>query len=53
MKKIFYVLFSLIFLLKVEAQKKKNGVIENTDIFVETYIKPIKVTPANSIVKYK
>ena len=23
--------------------KKKNGIIENTDIFVETYIKPIKV----------
>ena len=23
--------------------KKKNGVIENTDIFVETYIRPIKV----------
>ena len=24
-------------------EKKKNGVIENTDIFVETYIRPIKV----------
>jgi len=24
-------------------EKKKNGVIENTDIFVETYIQPIKV----------
>ena len=23
--------------------KKKNGIIENTDIFVETYIRPIKV----------
>ena len=24
-------------------EKKKNGIIENTDIFVETYIRPIKV----------
>ena len=24
-------------------EKKKNGVIENTDIFVETYIRPIKI----------
>ena len=24
-------------------EKKKNGMVENTDIFVETYIKPIKV----------
>ena len=24
-------------------EKKKNGVIENTDVFVETYIRPIKV----------
>ncbi|GIS66612.1 MAG: hypothetical protein CM1200mP5_3960 [Candidatus Pelagibacterales bacterium] len=23
--------------------KKKNGIIENTDIFVETYVRPIKV----------
>ena len=24
-------------------EKKKNGIIENTDIFIETYIRPIKV----------
>jgi len=24
-------------------EKKKNGIIENTDIFVETYIRPIKI----------
>ena len=24
-------------------EKKKNGMIENTNIFVETYIRPIKV----------
>ena len=24
-------------------EKKKNGIIENTDIFVETYVRPIKV----------
>ena len=24
-------------------EKKKNGIIENTDIFVETYIRPVKV----------
>ncbi len=24
-------------------EKKKNGIIENTDVFVETYIRPIKV----------
>ena len=35
MKKIFYVLFSLIFLLKVEAQKKKNGVIYNEHPYIE------------------
>ena len=29
--------------IKKYFEKKKNGVIENTDIFVETYIRPIKV----------
>jgi len=34
MKKIFYLLFSLIFLLKVEAQKKKNGIIYNEHPYI-------------------
>jgi len=29
--------------IKICFEKKKNGIIENTDIFVETYIRPIKV----------
>ena len=29
--------------IEIFFNKKKNGVIENTDIFVETYIRPIKV----------
>ena len=29
--------------IKSYFEKKKNGIIENTDIFVETYIRPIKV----------
>ncbi len=29
--------------IKSYFEKKKNGIIENTDVFVETYIRPIKV----------
>ena len=33
--------------------KKKNGIIENTDIFVETYILPIKVIPEGTLLQNK
>ena len=36
MKKIFYLGFALIFFMKAEAQKKKNGVIYNQHPYLET-----------------